>query len=468
MSSNLTPTNERILLGKIIIDSDTIYQVEHIISPKSFKSKTHQDVYEACLRIKERGENIDVLTIHSELKIKNRESADYAISLTNIVNTGHCAEREAKKVQEEYIKRNLIKVGSDLTKQASDKAIDVGDVLSFAETELNKAQEGIYTESVKKAGDIMPKVLENIEITGRTGENLSYVKTGIATYDEFTEGLCKQDMIVLAARPAMGKTALVLKILLNIGLRGEPVVFFGLEMPNEQIIIRLLCILTGFSGDQFKRGKFTEDQWKVIYAAAKKIEAAPIFLDDTPGLTVPQLRAKATKLKKREGIVFAAIDYLQLMEGEEYSREQQIAVISRKIKEIAKELDIPIIALSQLNRSVETRGGDKRPQLSDLRESGAIEQDADMVLFIHRPEYYGIEHYDNGDETKGIAELIAAKHRNGGVGSIKLGFEASCVRFHDLLPFEEATEESTDSNKKDPLLDIETVDLKSNKDDLPF
>ena len=296
---------------------------------------------------------------------------------------------------------------------------------------------------MQNAKDILAKALAQIEQASKNTSAFNGVPSGFMAIDRVTLGWQPSDLIIIAARPSMGKTAFVLSMARNMAIDHEaPVAFFSLEMSAVQLMMRLIVAETGLSGTDIKSGRLTPEQWRHLESATKPLGTAPLYIDDTPALSVFEFRSKARRLKIHHDIKIIVIDYLQLMTGNQDSkgnREQEVAFISRTLKAIAKELDIPIIALSQLNRSTETRGGSKRPQLSDLRESGAIEQDADIVAFIHRPEYYGINTDENGMPTAGMAEIIIAKHRNGAVTDVKLRFLKDQARFADMDADENST-----------------------------
>ena len=307
---------------------------------------------------------------------------------------------------------------------------------------------------------LIRKATDQIEITRNNKGNFSGVPSGLTALDRLTSGWQKSDLVIIAARPAMGKTALVLTMARNAAVDfGKPVAVFSLEMSSLQLVTRLMASESEIASEKLKKGNLEEYEFQQLTDKTRKISEAPLFIDDTPGLSVFELRAKARRLKEQHKIELLVVDYLQLMtaggEGKG-NREQEIATISRSLKGLAKELEIPVIALSQLSRAVETRGGDKRPQLSDLRESGAIEQDADMVMFIHRPEYYNITEDENGGSTLGVAELIIAKHRNGPVDSAKTRYIGHFTKFVDLDMLDNNHDYGATSNKLSPSTDFDS------------
>ncbi|MBO5861391.1 MAG: replicative DNA helicase, partial [Alistipes sp.] len=315
---------------------------------------------------------------------------------------------------------------------------DVTDLIGFAEGEIFKVAEGHVKRSVQNAKDILAKALAQIEEASKNSSAFNGVQSGFMALDRVTMGWQPSDLIIIAARPSMGKTAFVLSMARNMAVEyQQPVAFFSLEMSAVQLMMRLIVAETGLYSNDIKSGKLTPEQWRHLESATKPLGTAPLFIDDTPALSVFEFRSKARRLKIHNDIKIIVIDYLQLMTGSQDTkgngnREQEVAFISRTLKAIAKELNVPMIALSQLSRATEQRGGSKRPQLSDLRESGAIEQDADIVAFIHRPEYYGMNTDENGMPTAGLAEIILAKHRNGAVCDVKLRFLKDQARFADM------------------------------------
>src|SRR5699024_6832267 len=333
-------------------------------------------------------------------------------------------------VLQKYIQRSLIKISSEIIEDSYDETMDVFDLLDIAESKLYDVSQGNLKSSVETAQSLVIQAKKNIEDIANK-EGLSGIPSGFTKLDELTSGWQPSDLIIIAARPGMGKTALTLSMARNMAIDYKvPVAFFSLEMSSVQLITRLISSETGLSSETLRTGKLEKHEWEKLNVKVKDLEAAPLYIDDTASLSIFDLRAKARRLASQYGIKMIMIDYLQLMTagGSQKSpgnREQEISMISRNLKALAKELNIPVIALSQLSRAVETRTGSKRPILSDLRESGAIEQDADIVSFIYRPEYYKIDEWDDDERspTEGQAEFIVAKHRNGGLDEIRLKFE---------------------------------------------
>ncbi|MGB0601638.1 MAG: replicative DNA helicase, partial [Flavobacteriaceae bacterium] len=351
-------------------------------------------------------------------------------------------EFHARIILQKFIQRSLIKISNEIIESAYKESTDVFDLLDEAESKLYDVTQGNIKKSSESAQNLVLEAKKKIEeISKRDG--LSGVSTGFEKLDKLTSGWQPSDLIIIAARPGMGKTALTLSMARNIAVTKQiPVAFFSLEMSSIQLITRLISSETGLSSEKLRTGKLADHEWQQLNVKVTDLEKAPLFIDDTPSLSIFDLRAKARRLASQHGIKLIVVDYLQLMtagtSNKTGNREQEISTISRNLKALAKELDIPVIALSQLSRAVETRGGTKRPMLSDLRESGAIEQDADIVSFIYRPEYYNIDEWDDDERSpsQGQAEFIVAKHRNGGLDNIRLKFIGHLGKFEDLDNFD--------------------------------
>jgi len=430
---------EEAVLGAIMLERDAILTVLDIVEPRSFYKEAHQQIYEVAQSLSMRENPIDLLTVTEELrKLEKLEAvggAVYIAQLTSRVGSAAHLEYHARIVAQKYIQRELIRVSSDIQERAFDEGTDVDDLLDYSERELLNIAEGHIKKETIKLSNLLKTALEQIEEAGKSKDSLSGVPSGYTRLDRLTSGWQKSDLIILAARPSMGKTAFALSMARNMAVdHNRPVAFFSLEMSSIQLVNRLIIGETHLASDKIRTGRLENYEWEQLEYKIKDLEKAPIYVDDTPAISIFEFRAKARRLKQKYDIQALVIDYLQLMTGskESGSREQEVSHISRSLKSVAKELDIPIIALSQLNRSVEMRSGNKRPQLSDLRESGAIEQDADLVLFIHRPEYYGIDVDEEGNSLQGIAEIIVSKHRNGPVGDVQLKFIREYAKFVDL------------------------------------
>lgn len=433
---------EEVVLGAMMIDKKGVDEAIDILSPEAFYKKAHQHIFEAIQTLFQAGEPIDLLTVSSELK-KNKKLTNiggeyYLIQLTQKVSSSAHIEYHCRIILQKYIQRSLIRISNEIIEEAYDEGTDVFDLLDNAESKLYEVTQGNIKKSSESAQSLVSQAIKRIEeISNKQG--LSGIPSGFTELDKLTSGWQPSDLIIVAARPGMGKTALTLSMARNIAVgHNVPVAFFSLEMSSVQLITRLISSETGLSSEKLRTGKLEKHEWQELNTKVKALETAPLFIDDTPSLSIFDLRAKARRLSSQYGIKLIVIDYLQLMTGggsnKTGNREQEISTISRNLKALAKELEVPVIALSQLSRAVETRGGTKRPLLSDLRESGAIEQDADIVSFIYRPEYYKIEEWDDeaASPTEGQAEFIVAKHRNGGLANIRLSFEGHLGRFSDL------------------------------------
>ena len=432
---------EEAVLGALMLEKDSIISVQEYVTPEAFYSEQHRIIYKAINDLAMELKPIDLYTVTERLKVQNElkkvGGAAYLAQLTQKVGSAANVEFHAKIIAQKYVQRELIRSATEIQRRSYDETVDVTDLIGYAEGEIFKVSEGHIKRSVQSAKDIVARALAQIEEASKNDSSLNGVPSGFMAIDRVTLGWQLSDLIIIAARPSMGKTAFVLSMARNMAVDyDQGVAFFSLEMSAVQLMMRLIIAETGLSGTEVKSGRLSPEQWRHLESATKPLSAAPLFIDDTPALSVFEFRSKARRLKNSQNIKIIIIDYLQLMTGstetKNGNREQEVAFISRTLKAIAKELDVPIIALSQLSRQTEMRGGSKRPQLSDLRESGAIEQDADIVAFIHRPEYYGINQDENGMPTAGMAEIILAKHRNGAVCDVNLRFIKEQARFMDV------------------------------------
>ncbi len=431
---------EEAVLGAIMLEKDAIIAVMDIIQPESFYKEVHQKIFKAVLDLSQELQPIDILTVTEELR--KRDELDliggpfYITQLASKVSSAAHIEYHARIVAQKYIQRELIRVSTEIQGRAYDDSIDVNDLIDFSESELFKVAEGNIKKETTKIDLIIKDALSQIEEAGKREDGLSGVPSGYTKLDRVTSGWQRSDLVIIAARPSMGKTAFVLSMTRNMAIdHNKSVALFSLEMASVQLVNRLIVAETELASDKIRNGRLEPFEWEQLEYKIKRLVDADIYIDDTPGISVFELRAKCRRLMSQKKIDIIIIDYLQLMTGPtetKGNREQEVSMISRSLKGIAKELNVPIIALSQLNRSVEMRSGTKRPQLSDLRESGAIEQDADMVLFIHRPEKYGFVEDEEGNSLIGMAEIIMAKHRNGALADIKLRFRAEMAKFEDL------------------------------------
>lgn len=431
---------EQAVLGAMMLEKNAVTDVIDILKSESFYDPKHQYIFAAIQALFGESKPIDLMTVTDRLK-KNGEleasgGATYISQLTSRIGSTAHVEYHARVIAEKHIKRELIRMSGDIMKNAYDDTNDVFDVLQSAEGQLF----GIAENNMGKAVDVMQNVvrsaIEEIEEASKNKDGISGVPTGFFALDKITAGWQRSDMIVIAARPAMGKTAFVLSMARNTAVdHNMGVAIFSLEMSSVQLVKRLIASETRLSAEKLRKGDLEPHEFQQLHARISKLATAPIYIDDTPGISIFDLRAKCRRLKIQYNIDMVIIDYLQLMTAggkSQGNREQEISQISRSIKEIAKELNVPIIALSQLSRSVEQRGGDKKPVLSDLRESGAIEQDADIVSFIYRPSYYGIHTDEDGNSTEGIGQIIIAKHRNGSLDTVSLRFIGQYARFDNL------------------------------------
>jgi replicative DNA helicase len=432
---------EEAVLGALMLEKDALTAVIDILQPKSFYKEAHGRVFGAIQNLFQRSEPIDILTVTQELKrtgeLEIVGGAYYISQLTNRVASAANVEFHARIIAQKYIQRELIRISSDTIRDAYEDTADVFDLLDSAERNLFSVVEGNIRKNYDKMSSLITQALKQIETARNQKSGVTGVPSGFTDLDRMTSGWQPSDLVILAARPAMGKTAFVLTLARNAAVEFErPIAVFSLEMASVQLVQRLISAEAELSAEKLKKGQLEEHEFQQLHVKIGKLSEAPIFIDDTPALSIFEMRAKCRRLKAQHDIQMIIVDYLQLMtaggEKSQGNREQEISTISRSLKSIAKELSVPVIALSQLSRAVETRGGDKRPQLSDLRESGAIEQDADMVMFIHRPEYYGFTQDAEGNSTQGVAEIIIAKHRNGAVGSVNLRFIDRLAKFCDL------------------------------------
>ncbi len=431
---------EEAVLGAIMLEKDAVIAVLDILKPESFYKEAHQKIYRAILDLSMNQKPIDILTITEELKKRDQLNeiggALYITQLTSRVASAAHLEFHARIVAQKYIQRELIRVSSEIQTRAYDDSNDIDELLDFSEAQLFEIAEGNIKRETTKLNLLIKEAIHQIEEASKREDSLSGIPSGFTKLDRITSGWQRSDLIIIAARPSMGKTALVLSMARNMAVdHKQPVAIFSLEMASLQLVNRLIVAETELPSDRIRNGRLEQYEWEQLEYKIKSLVEAPIYIDDTPAISIFELRAKCRRLKNLYDVQVIIIDYLQLMSGTldvKGTREQEVSNISRALKGIAKELNIPIIALSQLNRSVELRSGNKRPQLSDLRESGAIEQDADIVVFIHRPEKYGLDVDEAGNSVKGVAEIIVAKHRNGPIGDVALRFREEFAKFSDL------------------------------------
>lgn len=433
---------EEAVLGAMMIDKKGLDEVIDILLPEIFYKPEHQEIFKVIQKLFHDAQPIDLYTISAQLrkegKIEKIGGDYYLVFLTQKVVSSAHIEIHVRILQQKFILRRLIEISSNIIEKSYDETTDVFELLSIAESNIFDITQNHMKKNYESSKSLIYKAIERIKSV-ELSKGLSGVPSGFKQIDAITSGWQKSDFIVIAARPGMGKTAFMLTMARNIVVDNTiPVVIFSLEMSAIQLITRLISSETGISSQKLRRGQLSSSEWELLYKKVRYLEEAPFFIDDTPGLSVFDLRAKCRRLVSKRGVGLIFIDYLQLMTigsvNKTYNREQEISIISRSLKSVAKELDVPVIALSQLSRAVETRGGAKRPLLSDLRESGAIEQDADIVSFIYRPEYYGFSTWDTEDSSpcRGEAEMIFAKNRNGVIDNIRLRFINERAQFIDL------------------------------------
>ncbi|MEN9548508.1 MAG: replicative helicase [Bacteroidota bacterium] len=432
---------EEAVLGAIMLEKTAFDTVVEILKPECFYVEAHQRIYNAMQSLANKSQPIDILTVAEELRFKEElevvGGAYYVSKLTNAVVSAANIEAHSRIILQKFIQRELIRISGEIIGDAYEDSTDVFDLLDDAESKLFEITNNHLRKNFDTIDSVLVKTIQRIEDLRNKNEDITGVPSGFPSLDRVTYGWQNTDLIILAARPAVGKTAFALNLARNAALtirasndnKATGVAFFSLEMSAAQLVQRILSAESEIWLEKISRGKLEEHEMKQLYARGiQRLSQAPLFIDDTPALNIFELRAKCRRLKNKHNIGFVIIDYLQLMsgtgDGRGTNREQEISNISRNLKGLAKELSIPIIALSQLSRAVETRSaskdGNKMPQLSDLRESGAIEQDADMVMFLYRPEYYDITQNEHGENNRGETHVRIAKHRNGSLETVKL------------------------------------------------
>ncbi len=443
---------EEAVLGALMLDKNAVANVIDISHPDCFYTESHQKVYHAIQTLFHQTKPIDILTVtqqlraHGDLEIVG--GAYYITSLTNRIASSANVEYHARIVLQKFLQRELIRISGETIRDAYEDTTDVLELLDKAERNLFAISESNLRRKYQDMQTLVKKAIEEVEVASKADGGVKGVPSGFTDLDRITAGWQKSDLIIVAARPGMGKTAFVLSLARNAAVDFKrPVAFFSLEMSSVQLVNRLVSSETEINSEKLKRGELERHEWEQLNRKVSPLTSAPIYIDDTPALTVFELRAKCRRLAAEKKIELIIIDYLQLMSGggdnKNGNREQEISHISRSLKSIAKELEVPIIALSQLSRAVESRAGQaKRPQLSDLRESGAIEQDADMVMFIYRPEYYGLSELEDHTPSDNIAEIIVAKNRSGSLKTVNLKFLGHLTKFmdHDQIDFIDETQ----------------------------
>lgn len=428
---------EEAVLGALMLEKDALAAVIDMLKPEIFYKDAHQVIFRAIYNLFSKSEPIDILTVTNALKQSGElelvGGPFYITQLTNRVASAANVEFHSRILLQKYLQRELISISTEIIHDAYEDTTDVFDLLNTAESGLFELSEKHLRRNVIQMQLLVRQAVKEIQAAREHEEGIRGVPSGFSELDRVTSGWQKSDLIVLASRPGMGKTAFALTMARNIAVDFKrPVAVFSLEMSSIQLVTRLISSETQLTAEKLRRGNLENYEWEQLNAKIGSLVDAPLFIDDTPALSIFELRAKCRRLKAQHGIQLIIVDYLQLMSSPSEgrgNREQEISNISRSMKSLAKELEVPVIALSQLSRAVETRGGTRRPILSDLRESGAIEQDADLVLFLYRPEYYKITEDEQGQSTIGKAELIIAKHRNGALKDIPLRFIARYAKF---------------------------------------
>lgn len=429
---------EEAVLGALMLEKNALNAVVEFLKPGHFYADAHKEIYQAIIDLFKASEPVDMRTVVNQLR-KNAKleliGGAYVIAeLTAKVSSAANIEYHARVIIEMAIKRELIHIASQIHHDAYEDTTDVFELLDKTEQSVFGISDSNLRKNYDNMRNLMARAIQELQILKDHKDGLTGVPSGFTSLDRITSGWQKSDLVIIAARPGMGKTAFVVSALRNAAVDFKiPVAIFSLEMASVQLVNRMISAEAELEGDKIKRGNLADHEWTQLVHKTSRLSSAPIFIDDTPALSILELRAKCRRLKAEHNVQLIVIDYLQLMRGEQGgNREQEIASISRALKGIAKELNVPVLALSQLSRGVETRGGDKRPQLSDLRESGSIEQDADIVMFLYRPEYYKITVDEEGMPTQGMGEVIVAKHRNGSTGTAKLKFIGKFTKFADF------------------------------------
>lgn len=433
---------EESVLGALMLDQNALNNTIEILHPEYFYKPEHQAVFNAIFHLFEASQPVDMLTVIERLRLDGTLEAAggayYVSQLTNHVVSAAHIEYHAHVLSEKFFQRELIRICTEVITDAYDESSDIISLLDSTEQRLMDINDRNFRSDYRTMDSLVYEAVQEIKKVQESDSECVGIPTGFRELDRITAGFQPGTLIILAARPAMGKTALALTMARNMAVDFQkPVAFFSLEMTGIELVKRLISSETEISGDKLKKGGLAAWEQEILASRTQILNDAPIYIDDTPGLSIFELRAKCRRLKQKYDIQMVFIDYLQLMNGggdasRNGNREQEISSISRQLKSLSKELNIPILAMAQLSRAVETRGGDKKPILSDLRESGAIEQDADIVSFIYRPEYYGFTEPDEKGPTRGMADVIIAKHRSGSVGTVRLKFTPNFARFENV------------------------------------
>ncbi|MCR5132047.1 MAG: replicative DNA helicase [Prevotella sp.] len=432
---------ERVVLGALMIDKDAFSIVAEIVRPETFYEPRNQKIYKAIQTLNMSEKPVDFMTVIEELKhqgdLDDVGGPNYIMELTQHVASSAHIEYHAHIIHQKFLARQLISFTGRIQEMAYDETLDPDVLMQEAEGQLFEISQKNMKSDFTQIDPVIRQATDILKIAAQNEGGMTGIPTGYSKLDEMTSGWQDSDLVIIAGRPAMGKTSFALSLAKNIAVDyRKPIALFSLEMNNVQLAQRLISNVCEIPGQKILSGQLSDDEWSRFDRNINKLYGSPIFIDDTPGLSVFELRTKARRLVREKGVKIIMIDYLQLMNANGMrfgNRQEEVSTISRSLKGLAKELNIPILALSQLNRGVEGREGleGKRPQLSDLRESGAIEQDADMVLFVHRPEYYRIFQDEHGNDLHGIAQILIAKHRKGGTGDVNLRFRGEFTRFED-------------------------------------
>lgn len=435
------PDIEQLVIGALMVDKDAFSVVAEILRPETFYDPRNQKIYEAIQAMNMEERPVDIMTVIEELKrqgtFESVGGAPYVLDISQHVASSAHVEYHAQILAQKFLARQLIHFAGEIETNAYDETVDVEELMQHAEGALFELSQKNMRQDYTQIDPVIAEAERILMAATKNKGGLTGVPSGFTGLDGITSGWQASDLVIIAGRPAMGKTSFALSIAKNIAVDyREPIAFFSLEMNSVQLVNRLISNVCEISGHKILSGQLDDPDWERFDKNLRKLTGAPIYVDDTPGLSVFELRTKARRLVREKGVKIIMIDYLQLMNASGMrfgNRQEEVSTISRSLKGLAKELNIPILALSQLNRTVENREGidGKRPQLSDLRESGAIEQDADMVLFVHRPEYYHIYDDGKGNDLHGMAQIIIAKHRKGATGDVLLNFRGEFTRFQN-------------------------------------
>ncbi len=431
---------ERAVLGALMIDKDAFTVVSDVLRPETFYEPRHQKIYHAIQTLNIDQRPVDIMTVTDQLAregtLEEVGGGAYVVELSSLVASSANISYHAKILSQKYLLRELISFASRVESSAFDETTDVDELMQTAEGKLFELSQKNVKQEYTQIDPVLDEAVRQLQKAAENKGGITGVPSGFRKLDKITSGWQPSDLVIIAGRPAMGKTSFALSIAKNIvtAPTPQPVAFFSLEMSNVQLVNRLISNVCEIPGNKILSGQLAPDEWERFDKNLRRLTGAPLYVDDTPGLSIFELRTKARRLVREKGIKLLMIDYLQLMNanGTRFTnRQEEVSTISRALKGLAKELNIPVLALSQLNRGLEQREGieGKRPQLSDLRESGAIEQDADMVLFVHRPEYYRIYKDEHGNDLTGMAQIIIAKHRKGATGDVILRFRGEYTRF---------------------------------------